>query len=217
MLSVVVSGLSYWSDTDLIQTTNCDTNQCLSTRNSSYWSQLRICVKVSGFCYQFVSKLLVLSTGLGVIYRVVGPAQLFDPDLPVAFLSQQLVDLIVQVPNPELTKAGCTQTSKRGQREGRARGQRYDEMMSSCGRLTVLDLSHFLRDLTDDLKPTQTHRVFESNISSVHFPRFITPRRAQASGGVPVVSTSQLWGVRCTRTPGRVSAPADRRSEGHTD
>lgn len=94
-----------------------------------------------------MSNLLVLSTGLhvlGVIYRVVGPAQLFDPDLPVAFLSQQLVDLIVQVPNPELAEASCTQTGERGQRERRARGRRYDEMMSSCRRLTVLDLSHFL-------------------------------------------------------------------------
>lgn len=40
-------------------------------------------------------------------HRIVRPPQLSDPDLPVAFLSQKLVDLIVQVPDSELAKAGC--------------------------------------------------------------------------------------------------------------
>lgn len=75
LVSVVVSGLSYWLDTGLIQTTNCDTNQCLSTRNSdskllvfatglfkSYW--LKLLVRVIGLSHGFVSKLVVFATSL---------------------------------------------------------------------------------------------------------------------------------------------------------
>lgn len=42
-----------------------------------------------------------------VTHSVVGASQLSDPDLPVAFLPQQLVDLVVQVTDPELAQAGC--------------------------------------------------------------------------------------------------------------
>lgn len=50
-----------------------------------------------------------------IVYSIVGSSKLSDPDLPVTFLSEQLVDLIVQIPNPELPE---TSWRGRGQRDG---------------------------------------------------------------------------------------------------
>lgn len=55
----------------------------------------------------------------GVPYRVVGSSELFDAKFPVTFLSQQLVDLIVQIPNPELP-----QTSWTGERQVKSESDR---------------------------------------------------------------------------------------------
>lgn len=40
-------------------------------------------------------------------YPVIWSPQLLDPDLPVTLLSEQLVDLIVQIPNLELPETSC--------------------------------------------------------------------------------------------------------------
>ena len=60
---------------------------------------------------------------------IVGPAQFLNLHLPVAFLPQQFVDLVVEVAYAELTQAG------------------------------VLNLGHLLRYLADDLHPPLFARV----------------------------------------------------------
>lgn len=102
-------------------------------------------------------------------YPVVRSSQLFDANLPVTFLPEQLVYLIVQIPNPELSKTSYSQSEQRDtdslfylmlkKMENTKFWDKHDLFIQKVknvkyqhATLTILDLSHFLWDLTDNLK-----------------------------------------------------------------
>lgn len=97
-----------------------------------------------------------------------------------------------------------------GVRKGRAEG------------LTILDLSHLLGDLADDLEQQADSRSAFS--PTMHLKRQLTSWPANHNAAwIPGAATSRPWGAPCTQRPGRAGAPgqtdsqSDRQADGRTD